>query len=56
LVFVKMFDGGVSGRNLEQRNKGWKELKMAWTENNLAVPKLFILRRIIFKISQLIFK
>lgn len=55
-VFVKMFDGGVSGRNLEQRNKGWIELKKAWTVNGLPLPKLFILRRVLFKVSQLIFK
>lgn len=55
-VFVKMFDGGVSGRNLKQRREGWKELKKAWVVNGLPVPKLFILRRILSKISQLIFK
>ncbi len=55
-VFVKMFDGGVSGRNLEQRNEGWKELKKAWVVNDLSLPKLFIFRRVLSKISQLIFK
>lgn len=55
-VFVKMFDGGISGRNLEHRNKGWIELKQAWVVNGLPVPKLFILRRVLFKVSQLIFK
>lgn len=52
-VFVKMFDGGASG---QQRRKGWNELKKAWMVNDLPVPKLFILRRVLFKISQLIFK
>jgi glycosyltransferase involved in cell wall biosynthesis len=55
-VFVKMFDGGVSGRNLKQRNEGWKELKKAWLVNDLPLPKLFIIRRVLSKISQLIFK
>ena len=55
-VFVKMFDGGVSGRNLKQRNEGWKELKKAWAVNDLPLPKLFIFRRVLSKISQLIFK
>ncbi|MDD3301805.1 MAG: glycosyltransferase, partial [Patescibacteria group bacterium] len=55
-VFVKMFDGGVSGRNLKQRNEGWKELKKAWVVNDLSLPKLFIFRRVLSKISQLIFK
>ncbi len=53
-VFVKMFDGGVSGRNLKQRNRGWTELKKAWLVNGLKLPKFFILRRLIFKISQFI--
>lgn len=52
-VFVKMFDGGTSG---QQRGKGWAELKKAWVVNGLAVPRLFILRRVLFKISQLLFK
>lgn len=52
-VLVKMFAGGTSGR---QRGQGWSELKKAWTVNGLPVPKLFILRRVLFKVSQLIFK
>lgn len=55
-VFVNMYEGGISGRNLEQRKKGWAELKHAWVVNGFKVPNLFILRRVIFKISQLIFK
>ncbi len=55
-VFVNMYEGGVSGRNLEQRRKGWAELKKAWVVNGFKVPSLFILRRVLFKISQLIFK
>ena len=55
-VLVRMYDGGVSGSSLEQRKKGWKELKKAWTVNNLQVPRFFILRRVLFKVSQLIFK
>lgn len=52
-VFVKMFAGGASGR---QRGQGWNELKKAWTVNGLPAPKLFILRRVLFKVSQLILK
>lgn len=55
-VFVRMYDGGISGRNLEQRKKGWQELKKAWTVNGLKLPKLFIYRRVIFKLSQYFFK
>ena len=55
-VLVKMYDGGVSGRNLGQRNKGWSELKRAWTVNDLPLPKFFIFRRVFFKLSQLIWK
>ncbi|MDD2680641.1 MAG: glycosyltransferase family 2 protein [Patescibacteria group bacterium] len=51
-VLVRMYNGGVSGNNLGQRIKGWKELKKAWKVNNLTLPKLFILRRIIFKLKQ----
>jgi len=53
-VFVKMYSGGTSGRNLQQRKKGWQELKKAWLVNNLRPPFLFIFRRIIFKIKQFI--
>lgn len=55
-VFVKMYDGGTSGRNLKQRKMGWQELKKAWTINNLELPKFFIWRRIISKLSQYFFK
>lgn len=55
-VFVKMFAGGESGRNLKQRSKGWTELKKAWKINGLPLPKFFILRRVIYKISQFIFR
>jgi len=55
-VFVRMYDGGTSGSSLKQRSRGWQELKRAWTVNNFAVPKLFIFRRVLFKISQLLFK
>ena len=55
-VFVRMYDGGASGGSLNQRRRGWRELKQAWTVNNFKVPRLFILRRILFKISQLVFK
>ncbi len=55
-VFVNMYEGGISGNNLEQRKKGWLELKKAWVVNGFKVPNLFILRRVLFKISQFIFK
>jgi glycosyltransferase involved in cell wall biosynthesis len=55
-VFVKMFAGGVSGRDLEHRKRGWNELKKAWVINDLKTPRFFILRRLLFKVSQLITK
>ena len=55
-VLVRMYDGGVSGSSLEQRKKGWAELKLAWQVNNLKVPPFFILRRVLSKISQLVIK
>jgi glycosyltransferase len=51
-VFVKMYSSGNSGRSLKQRMKGWKDLKNAWSVNNLKVPKFFIARRIFSKLSQ----
>lgn len=55
-VFVRMYDGGTSASNLEQRRKGWEELKKAWTVNNLKVPSLYIIRRLLFKLSQYIMR
>lgn len=55
-VFVKMFAGGVSGRDLKNRKKGWSELKKAWIINDLKIPRFFILRRLFFKASQLLTK
>lgn len=55
-VFVKMYDGGTSARSIEQRKKGWAELKKAWLVNSMNIPRLFIIRRLLFKISQYIFK
>lgn len=55
-VFVKMYDGGTSAESIEQRKKGWEELKKAWTVNNMTVPKFFIFRRLLFKFSQYIIK
>ena len=49
-----MFNGGVSGKDLKHRKKGWNELKKSWIINDLRVPKLFILRRLLFKSRQLI--
>jgi glycosyltransferase involved in cell wall biosynthesis len=56
VVLVKMYEGGVSGSSLRQRKKGWQELKKAWLVNKLEVPPLFIFRRVLFKISQLLLK
>ena len=56
VVLTLMYDGGTSGSSFKQRRKGWQELKKAWLVNNLKVPKFFILRRVLFKISQLLFK
>lgn len=53
LVCVKMYNQGSSAKN---RLAGWKELKKAWKINNLQLPRFFIIRRILFKISQYIFK
>jgi len=51
-VLVRMYDGGISGRNFKQRRSGWKELKKAWLVNNIKIPRFFILKRIFYKISQ----
>lgn len=55
-VFVQMYNGGASGSSLKQRIKGWQEDKMAWEINGLKIPRLFILRRVISKLSQFLFK
>jgi glycosyltransferase involved in cell wall biosynthesis len=55
-TFVRMYNGGASGGNLKQRMKGWQEDKKAWKINNLKIPRLFITRRLIFKLNQLLFK
>lgn len=51
-ILVRMYDGGVSGSSLNKRIKGWKELEIAWSINNIKLPQFFIFRRILFKISQ----
>lgn len=53
-VFVRMYSGGSSGKNIEQRKIGWQELKKAWQDNNLSFPRFFILKRILYKIHQLL--
>jgi len=55
-TFVRMYEGGTSGRNLKQRKNGWKELKMAWTVNGLKTPCFYNIRRVTFKLKQLVFK
>jgi glycosyltransferase len=54
-VFVRMYNGGNSGKNLKQREKGWRESKNAWVINNFKIPRFFIFRRLLFKFSQCIF-
>jgi len=54
-VFVRMYDGGISGRDFKQRMEGWNELKKAWKINNFKVPTFFVFRRILFKFSQYLF-
>jgi glycosyltransferase len=51
-VLVRMYSGGNSGSSFKNRMKGWKDLKMSWKVNDLKIPKFFIVRRILFKISQ----
>lgn len=55
-TFVRMYSGGASGNSLRQRIKGWQEAKKAWKMNKLGVPRLFILRRVISKLSQFLFR
>jgi glycosyltransferase len=55
-VFVRMYDSGTSAKNIQNRKIGWEELKKAWADNNLKMPKFFILRRLLYKISQFILK
>lgn len=51
-VLVRMYSGGNSGSSLKQRINGWNELRKAWLINSLKIPKFFIFKRIIYKISQ----
>jgi glycosyltransferase involved in cell wall biosynthesis len=54
-TFVRMYNGGKSGKNFKQRIKGWVELRKSWAVNNLKIPKFFIFRRILYKMSQYFF-
>jgi glycosyltransferase len=51
-TLVCMREGGFSAVSWSRRRAGWKELKKAWRVNNLAVPKFFIVRRLLSKITQ----
>ncbi|MCX6784803.1 MAG: glycosyltransferase family 2 protein [Candidatus Komeilibacteria bacterium] len=51
---VCMREGGVSGTNLHHRRLGWQELKKAWLMNYRSLPPFFILRRVLFKMHQLL--
>jgi glycosyltransferase involved in cell wall biosynthesis len=55
-VLVKMREGGVSGSSLKQRINGWKQLRKSWKINGFKVPKFFVIRRVLNKINQFIFK
>ncbi len=55
-TLVKMYGGGVSGNSFKQRTKGWQEDQKAWKINGLKIPRLFILRRVISKLSQFLFR
>jgi glycosyltransferase len=52
LTMVRMRVGGRSGKSLTQRIKGWRELKRAWSINDLPLPKFFITRRVLSKLIQ----
>lgn len=53
-ILVVMAPGGVSGKNFRARRRGWRELLLAWHVNNLQPPFAFILRRVFFKLRQLL--
>ncbi len=53
-VLVKMRAGGSSSVNLKQRMKGWRELGLSWKINNLKLPSFFIIKRVFFKLSQML--
>lgn len=55
-VLTRMQAGGVSGRNLKYRLRGWRELKKSWELNNLQLPRFFVFRRVFFKINQILFR
>ncbi len=55
-VFVKMYNGGTSAKNLHNKKLGWQELKKSWADNNLTLPKFFLVRRIFYKIHQLLIR
>jgi glycosyltransferase involved in cell wall biosynthesis len=55
-VLVRMREGGLSSSSLSQRVKGWKQLRKSWKLNGFSVPKLFIIKRVLRKISQFILK
>jgi len=55
-TLVKMRVGGESGRSFKQRRRGWRELKDAWAVNGWNAPKFFIIRRVLSKITQFLFK
>lgn len=55
-IIVKMYNSGNSAKNIIQRIKGWKELKKSWEINGFDIPPFFILRRLLYKISQFFIK
>jgi glycosyltransferase involved in cell wall biosynthesis len=51
-ILVRMYDGGTSASSIKHRIQGWKELENSWKINNLLPHKFFIIRRVLYKVSQ----
>jgi glycosyltransferase involved in cell wall biosynthesis len=51
-TLVYMREGGTSGRNILNRIKGWRQLRQVWINHNEKVPRFFITKRIVTKLSQ----
>lgn len=49
---VCMRAGGHSAGNLSQRFRGWSELRRAWQVNSWQIPRFFIIKRLLSKVSQ----
>jgi len=53
---VYMREGGASAKNIQQRIKGWQELRRAWKVNGLKPPLFFFITRPLFKVYQYFIK